>query len=123
MVHASAKKLFRQRVAEAGQAWACAWVARHGFHIVAEQWTLPRRYGAGEVDILASRSNGEYWIFEVKSSPHHGPLPYELLRPAQRWRLLRARLAVSMYFRPVRIRFALLWVESSTGKIEFLENP
>lgn len=112
----------RQQRGREGQARARAWLEGHLFSIVRECWAGLRPLGGGEIDILARSKTGELWIIEVKCTRSWAPfLP--LLSARQRARLYRARCGVANEWRGAPVRVALLWVESSSAKIEFIENP
>lgn len=113
---------FRQQRGEEGQALARAWLEKHSFAIVRERWAQLRSLGGGEIDILARSPRGDLWIVEVKCTRAVRPF-VPLLSERQRARLYRARWGVAAYEPGTPIRVALLWVEASSAKIEFIENP
>ncbi len=91
---------------------------------ILEKDTRPRKWGAGEVDLLVwDKRRRMLWVIEIKehSAQKLGSRP--LLAAGQRMRLYKSRAFYRSLYPGYAIGLALLWRDPVSGALEFLENP
>ncbi len=103
-----------------GERIAQSWLVARGFRIIRQNWRSPRKWQAGEVDILAERLPLEIWLIEVK---YHRAQGFSLLTAQQLKRLKRAAILLRSEMPGFDVKIALLWVETDSKRVEWLENP
>lgn len=106
--------------ARVGERLACQYLELNNFEILTTRYRpLPNWSALGEIDILARRRN-ELWVFEVKTRQE---LWNEFLNVEQAKRIKNSMFYLSSRYPTYITRWALLWINSKNGEVEFLENP
>lgn len=104
--------------------WLTTYLQKQRWQMVIERDTRPRRWGGGEVDLLAWDSGRRMlWMIEIKEhrADFLGSRP--LITEGQKQRLHKSRAFYRSLYPGYVIGFGLLWRDPVSGRLEFLENP
>lgn len=104
--------------------WLEVYLKKSNMIKIAEKDTRPRKWNAGEVDLLAwDRRRAILWVIEIKEHRKSSLGYRELLSEAQKKRLMLACGFYRSLYPHKKVGFALLWRDPETSRLEFLENP
>jgi hypothetical protein len=97
---------------------------KRGWQKVLERDLRPRKWGAGEVDLLVWDSMRKMlWLIEIKEHRWAFLGERSLISEVQVGRLRRSLSFYRGLYPGYVIGFGLLWRDPDTERLEFLENP